>query len=182
MPPPSAPYPPPYPPPQGYPLAGRYQPPPSRSAIPRVVGILAIVFAPIGLLMSLAMTFGPKDDFRWMEISQGDLGFFGTWIDLYLVLAVGLFVLHLVGGILAVAYKKSAPPILTAYAIAAIALVVIDIAVSMSVSVPDRWMYEELFFPRLFIGLVALPWPIIAVILMNVGKAKQACGRYPSAG
>ena len=178
-PPPSAPYPPPYGMSYGPPPVGQYQPPQRRSAIPRVVGILAIVFAPIGLLITLAMTFGPKDDFQWMDITQGELGFFGSWLDIYLVLGLALFALHLVGGIMTVAYKKSGPPLLSAYAIAAIVLAVADVFISMgTLSVSDRWVYQELVYPRLFIELFALPWPIVAVILINVRKAKEACGRY----
>lgn len=180
-PPPNTPYPPPYGQPYGQPPVGPYRPPQSRSAIPRVVGILAIVFAPIGLLYTLAITYGPKDEFHWLEITQEELGFFGTWLDVSLIIGVALFVLHLVAGIAAVSYRRSGPPLLSAYAIAALLLVVADVAIALSAPISDSLVHSELVLPRVFLQVFALPWPIIALILINQRSARSACGHAPRA-
>jgi hypothetical protein len=166
------------PPPSPYPPPPvQYRPPPQRSAIPRVVGILAIVFCVLGLLMSLGATLGPKDDLELWEVTTDQLGFFGTWLDIYLVLSVGVFALHLAGGIAAVAYKRSGPPLITIYAIVAILLSVVDVVVALT-SVPESigWVRGDLIAPRIGIAVLALPWPIVAVVLMNLRGAKRACG------
>ena len=35
--------------------------------------------------------------------------------------------------------------------------------------------FDELVGPRIALAAIALPWPIIAVVLMNMRNAKQSC-------
>jgi hypothetical protein len=152
-----------------------------RSAIPKVIGILAIVFASLGILGSLATALGVEDEMMTAYgVTREDLGAFGTWMLVYLALAAVVFGVHLTAGIQSVRYTASAPRWMTLYGILAIALIVTDIIVSMA-TFPDgagfvrRALYEDLVYPRFGLAVLALPWPIIALVLMNQPLARLAC-------
>src|SRR5512138_2113831 len=130
------------------------QPPPRRSATPRVVGILALVFASIGIASSLIWTFGPLHDIdRWDEHER--LAGIITWLYAWLAMSVVLFGVHLTGAILAIMYKPAGLRMLTGYAVGAITLVVIDL-VLMHGFVPrsDHDIYSSVTIARtVFDGL-----------------------------
>ena len=46
---------------------------PPRSAIPKVIGILAIIFCVFGLIGSLAMWVGPEEDLKRFGVSAADI-------------------------------------------------------------------------------------------------------------
>ena len=156
-----------------------------RSSIPKVIGILAIVFASLGLLGSLAMTFGFDEEMQKYAVTREQLGGFGTWMLVYLIIGVALFGAHLTAGIASVRYAASAPSWMTFYAIAAIALVVADVAVPIA-TFPSgsgflhKAMYEDFVYPRIGLAILALPWPIIALVMMNQRSARLACAAQPS--
>lgn len=175
-------YPPPYQYPPGYAPYGYAPMPmkPQRSGVPRVVGVLAIIFSAFGLIGSLIWTFGPMSDAEKMHAS--DLDPVITWLWIWLVLSLGLFVLHLVGGILAVQYKPSGLKTLTWYAIAALALILVDV-VLVNVLIPAQYRYDRsddgVYFSvrtmHIAFSAMAAPWPIIALALVRGDKARQAC-------
>lgn len=151
-----------------------------RSAIPKVVGILAIVFASLGLIGSLSTAFGVDDDMLAHGTTRDGLGAFGTWMLAYVALAAVVFAVHLTAGIQAIRYAASAPRWMTVYGALAIALVVADFIVSMT-TFPEgsgflhQKLYEDLVEPRFGLAVLALPWPIIALVLMNQHSARLAC-------
>jgi hypothetical protein len=193
-------YPPPYPPPPGFPpnyppppppLPGMYIPPsmyqgpprPQRSVIPRVVGILAIVFSCIGALTALVIHFGPLADLERWEVTR-QASSLVSWMWGSLALAGAVFVLHLVAGIAAVSYRPWAPRLISAYAILALLLAVTDLVLSVAL-VPDHLDFgmhyasvasvkESMMARSVFEGL-AIPWPIVALVLMNLAGARKAC-------
>jgi hypothetical protein len=180
--PPYPPYPPypPGPPYPAYPPYAYYPRPPQRSAIPRVVGILAIVFASIGVLSSAVFTLGPLSDLAdWRLLDE--LSGVVTWLWVWLGLSVALFVLHLVAGILACGYRPSAPRLINAYGVLAIALAVAD-AVALGVLVPgDAFaeLRESVLHTHYFFEAVAVSWPIVAMALINSARSRAACVSAP---
>jgi hypothetical protein len=151
-----------------------------RSSIPKVIGILAIVFSSLGLLGSLAVTFGMEDDMRKYDVTRELLGGFGTWMMIYMVLGLALFGVHLAAGILSVKYSSGAPSWMTFYGIAALALVVADVAVSIATfpkghGYGHKVVYEAFVYPRLGLAVLAVPWPIIALVMMNQRSARMSC-------
>jgi hypothetical protein len=184
----------PYPPPPP-PLPGMYIPPhmyhpgaprpPQRSAIPKVVGILAIVFACFGALFALVIHFGPLSDLnRWGVSRQAPA--LVNWMWGSLALSAGVFALHMIGGITALMYRPVAPRLVTAYAILAILLAISDIVLS-TMLVPanlrfDTYSYlsvaqvKESMMVRAVIEGLCIPWPVVALALMNTRGAKHACG------
>jgi hypothetical protein len=96
-----------------------------------------------------------------------------------------VFALHLVGGITACSYKRAGPRLVTAYAVLALLLAVSDIILS-SMLIPQTLHFEnsyvtmhsvrESMMVRTFIEVMCVPWPVVALILMNTRGAKAACG------
>jgi hypothetical protein len=155
--------------------------PTPHSAIPKVVGILAIVFASLGLLV-VATPLGLLDDIEVFTRTVGPLDDYLTWLTINAILSILLFGLHLAGGILAVHYSARAPKWMTLYGVSAIVLIVVDIVVSV-ITFPEGPSssrmcavgFDELVGARLALDAVALPWPIVVLALMNRRSAKQSC-------
>jgi len=153
---------------------------PSRSAIPKVLGVLAIVFSCVGLLGSAIWCFGPLSD---LELNRdSDLGAIKTWLLVWMALSLGVFVIELVGGILAVQYKRSGLTALTYYAIAALALIVVDVILT-NVLIPSHYQRQGgddgVWFSvrtmHLVFSFMAAPWPIVALALSRNARARDAC-------
>lgn len=158
----------------GYPPAPM---PPRRSGTPRVIGILAIIFACLGLLMSIVMIVGPMSDLDRWDIPVSSLGVAGTWLYISMFGALAVFVLHLLGGVAAVRYQPSAPRQMTIYGVAAIILALGDLfipAFGLTGHMPGR-VFESLVLPRIGYAIIALPWPIVALAMMNTRGAREAC-------
>lgn len=164
-------------PPQSYPPAP-YAPRPGmdRSSIPKVVGILAIIFSVIGLLGALVQTFGIYGQLDEKHIPSSALGSFATWNIINMVLAAGVFGIHLAAGILSVRYSPRAPKFITIYGIFALALLVANIALTAALF-PDlvSLTLDNPEYARYGLEVLALPWPIVALALMNTRRARQAC-------
>src|SRR6476469_9254796 len=99
---------------------------PQRSVIPRVIGIIGMPFAAIGLGGSVLFTFGPLHDIRrWGEAERLD----GTisWLYLWLAISFGLFAVHLAGAIASCIYKPIGPRLMVGYATGALLLIGIDL-------------------------------------------------------
>lgn len=153
-----------------------YRPPSPPSAIPRVVGILAIIFSVIGLLGSFTLSVGIAGVLDDKGIPYSALGTFGTWNVIFGILGLALFGLHLTGGILGVKYSRLAPRFITIYALLAIAIVAADIAFTAT-TLPNEvaLKLDDQDMARYAIEVIALPWPIIALSLINTRRAKDAC-------
>lgn len=174
--------PPPYQPPpyHGYPPAPM---PARRSGIPRVIGIIAIVFSGFGLLMNIGMYAAFSEMIRdaHMFFDHDDVGFFGTWVTISFALGFLVFVLHLAGGIAATMYKRLGPVLMSAYAVVALLLVIGDLIVAVAASPGESRLFQEMGQSRLGFAVMCLPWPVVALVLMNLRSAKDACGATTAA-
>ena len=157
-----------------------YPPPAHRSAIPRVVGILALVFACLGIASSIVWTFGPLHDINRWGASERLAGII-TWMYAWLAMSVVLFGAHLAGGILAIVYKPAGLRVLTGYAVGALALVVIDLVMmhGFMPRVPDHDIHGSVTMARTAFDALAAPWPVVVLALVNSRRAKAACHGGP---
>lgn len=153
--------------------------PPRRSAVPLVLGILAIVFAAIGLVGTAVLAFGLDKEMARHGVTRGAMGDYGTWIVVYSIISLGLFASHLAAGILGVRYSRRAPNMFTLYAIAALALVIADVALSVALSpFPlSSAAFDEIIGPRFGLEILAAPWPIVVLVLANLRRTREACTR-----
>jgi hypothetical protein len=178
--------PPQYPAPQLPPAYGHSYPP-GRPATPRVVGILGLIFAVIGLGSSLLFTFGPLSDLQRAQrrveyalshlpdTGRPDVGAITSWLYAWLAVSVVLFAVHLAGSILAIAYKRAAPKLLTGYAVGAIILLVIDL-VMVQFYVPKGFYLDgSVTISHTVYSGIALIWPVLVLALINTRKSREAC-------
>ena len=149
-----------------------------RSSIPKVVGILAIVFASLGLLVALVMPWGITDELPKLALTTDVLGTFWTWTKIWTALSIGLFGLHLAGGILAACYARRAPLLLTLYGALALALAIADVVLSVTTfpSGLSTEVFDNTAGPRIALAVVSVPWPIVVLALINQRSARQSCG------
>jgi hypothetical protein len=154
--------------------------PTPRSATPKVVGILAIVFASLGLLTA-TLPLGMFEDIDVYVANAGPIDDYLTWLLINSLAGLLLFGVHLTAGIFSVRYSARAPRWMTAYGIAAIVLGIVDIVVSV-MTFPEGPSsrvcavgFDDLVGPRITLAAIALPWPIVALVLMNMRSAKQSC-------
>ena len=153
--------------------------PPRRSAIPKVIGILAIVFSVIGVGGSAIWTFGPMSDIKSYGL-EPEMGSMVTWLLLWFVISFGLFVVHLLGGIFAIQYKPLGLRLLGIYAISAITLVVVDLILNFAL-MPSHFengahdIRFSVTVMRTAFECMAAPWPIIVLVLSKSRRAKAAC-------
>jgi hypothetical protein len=165
---------------------GAYMPPPDpnaqgaggRSGIPKVMGILMIVFASIGLLFTL---IGAGGSSTGLEGDVADKLSLLNNIELIAGLLIG--VLHLVAGIMTVRYKANGPKLAIIYGITKIVWTVVSLVLVYAWLMPAL---NELgaagdaaknLFAGLFIvfGILAIIWPVIVLSLMTRPKAKASC-------
>lgn len=157
-----------------------FQPyPPQRSAIPKVMGILMIIFASLGLLGTLKTLVGssvPAEAYDFIPELK-------TWRTVELLtslLGLGVGALHLLAGVRAVAYRDVAPKLATAYAAASIVstlvgstLVYVYLRPMLSSMMGDM---ASVVGPTMIVtSLVTLTWPVIVLILMTRPAARAAC-------
>src|SRR5438045_1883522 len=124
------------------------QPLPARSAVPRVVGILAIIFSVIGMSSSALFTWGPLEDLH--RSHDPDTDFAIMWTYLWGGLSAVIFLLHLIGGVFAVGYRKIGLRLLTAYAVAAIVLVLVDLFILYIINPTGHRIKNNLTYPHTF--------------------------------
>lgn len=148
--------------------------PKTRSAIPRVLGILAIIFSTIGLLFSLVQTVGTHSDISALRLEASELGSFGDWITAYLVFAILVFALHLTAGVLSVRYSPRSIKWMNGYAISALLLAVANISITAA-TYPELLKITDGHMGRIFLDVCALPWPIVVLSLMNLQRTQEAC-------
>jgi hypothetical protein len=158
------------------------EPPPQRSAIPRVIGILATIFAGLGALFMAVWTFGPLSDLSKHHLLD-QMPNLVSWFYACAALSVVVFGLHLSGGIMAMVYKFTGLRLLTLYAVLAILLVIAD-AILVIVLMPGHiegraGLTEDIRFSvtimRIVFDGLALGWPIVVLALANSQRARAAC-------
>ncbi|MBA2544479.1 MAG: hypothetical protein H0V17_32855 [Deltaproteobacteria bacterium] len=156
---------------------------PQRSAIPKVIGILMIIFASLGLLGSLIGLAGGGGN---QELFRG-IPEYKTWRTIELLLnVIGLAygALHLYAGVRCVGYKANAPALAKTYAIVAMGVVLVNAILVFAWIKPlmDKALGEfgsgagTMFGGiMIFATLLGLAWPTIVLILMTRPAAKAAC-------
>ena len=150
----------------------------ARSAIPKVVGILMIVFASLGLLHSLISMFQAQlvsETFHSHEME----GFVHVAL-IFGLLDVGIGFLHLAAGLRALGYKESAPRLTMLYGVLKIVTTVGLLVVTYAFMrrALDGAGSEEsaiIGFGFVLVGLFYMAWPIVAMALMSRPSAKAAC-------
>ncbi len=152
---------------------------PKRSGTPKVMGILMIVFASLGLLGSLA-SLGGIETSGMEELER--LEAFKTFQTMNMVMAVfGLFLggLHLYAGIRAVGYRANAPRLANTYAIINMVTTAIWMVIFYAWLKPamDAVPGAGAIFgaAMVFGAAIAMIWPILILALMNSAPAKAAC-------
>jgi hypothetical protein len=157
-------------------------PPPPRSAIPRVIGILATIFSVFGGLFMAVWTFGPLSDLSKHHLLE-QMSNLVSWFYACAALSVVVFGLHLSGGIMAIVYKFTGLRLLTLYAVLAILLVIADVILVL-VLMPDHiegraGLTLDIRFSvttmRIVFDALALPWPVVVLALANNPRARAAC-------
>jgi hypothetical protein len=149
-----------------------------RSGIPKVMGILMIIFASIGLLLSLIGLAGNSANASMArEIPQ-----LKTWATLSMVfgvIGIGVSALHLFAGVRAVGYKANAPKLAVTYGIVNIANNLIQGILVFAWLKPALSKFPgaaETMGAFLTIGIIiAIIWPTIVLVLMTRPAAKAAC-------
>ena len=160
--------------PPGYGLA------PARSSIPKVMGILMIIFAGLGLLFSLAgmAAAAAQDVSRLTPVEVGRLKLFNLVSHLSGLAAGGL---HLAAGTLAVVYHRAAPLWSTLYAGLALLRVIVVASLYYAWLAPivtrgTSKAFSQGYGVGIVVGSVILAaWPVVVVALMNREAARTAC-------
>lgn len=133
--------------------------------MPLVVGVLAIIFAVIGIALTFLLAFGFGEELRLYGVTKEDLGGFGTLMNLAVIPSTVIFALHLAGGIFCVRFHRWAPNVITAYAVLALVVAGADIVLS------------ALLFPG-GMGSTMFGWswslPLVAASSHVDGRARRA--------
>jgi hypothetical protein len=184
--------------PYGQYAPGPYVQQPKRSAIPKVIGILMIIFGGLGLaggLIGLAMSGVSSGDekilAREMPEFLAALKSMQQWDMIFMVLGLLVSLIQLIGGIACVKYTKSAPTMAIAYAtitgLAHIAQTVITYALlkpalDAAASKAHGMGADMVKFMNIGLGIgliiglvISLAWAVIVLILMTRPAAKAAC-------
>jgi hypothetical protein len=170
-------------PPQGQYQGGSYMPPPNpyggpaqvRSGIPKVMGILMIVLASLGLLGTLVglSGFGNNEALR----GYADYDTYLTYQKIANVFGLGLGVLHLLAGIRSVGYKANAPKLAIIYAVLAIVNTVVGLIVMYAWMMPNmpEQIRGAMSVGFVIGGMIGLSYPTVVWALMSRPAAKAAC-------
>ena len=156
-----------------------------RSKIPKVVGILMIIFASIGLLSGLLNLAGNSGDAVLKKIPEWDT--FRTITLITGVIGLAISALHLYGGIRAVGYKANAPKLAVTYGTVNIAVTLVNTGIVMFWLKPaiEKALKElgadvGLFSAVVGIGaiggaILVIAWCVVVLALMTRPAAKAAC-------
>jgi len=155
-----------------------------RSGIPKVMGILMIIFASLGLIGSLLALAGGSGS---AAASEG-VPALKTWATLSLVFSVvglGVSGLHLFAGVRAVGYKANAPKLAMTYGLINIISNVVQLvlifawikpAIAKAADHPGARAAADLVGGfTLILTIIAVIWPTLVLILMSRPGAKASC-------
>ena len=168
--------------PPGY---GGYQPPPPhRSAIPKVIGILMIILGSLGILGSLINFAGGIGNDELIRRIP-DLGTYRMIEKVTTGIGLLMAIAQLVVGIKCVGYKTSAPGLAKVYAIVALVVTLGNTVISVAVLAPMltkaleasgmRGMGGFMGGVTFFFSLIAVAWQVVILVLMSRPAAKDAC-------
>jgi hypothetical protein len=155
--------------------------PPKRSAIPRVIGILMIVFAGLGLLVSLVALSQESINTAGMHGDMRDkLDTLKSYESIDELLGLLFSVFHLIAGIQLVRYHKSGPKLAIAYAVGKIIYTVVGFVLVFAWLMPalegaPAAVRSAFGFAFIFMGIFQLAWPVIVWALVSRPQAKAAC-------
>jgi hypothetical protein len=159
---------------------------PPRSAIPKVIGILMIIFASLGLLGGLIGLAGGGGEMGSLMRDVPELRSYRTIELLINVLGLGISALHLYAGVRCIGYKANAPSLARSYAILAMVVTITNailvfawakpILEGAMKGMPGGDIAVSLFGPiMVFTTIISLAWPILVLVLMTRPAAKAAC-------
>lgn len=150
-----------------------------RSSIPKVVGILMIIFGSLGLIGGLIGLAGNS--------ASGDLKDLPEWKTymtmsmVFGVIGLGISALHVFGGIRAVGYKSNAPKLAMLYGLLNIvtqiawgAIVFAWLKPAIAKAAGDAGA-AIIGIGVMFGVIISIAWPIIVLSLMSRPAAKAAC-------
>jgi hypothetical protein len=159
-----------------------------RSGIPKVIGILMIIFASLGLLFGMAglLMRGVNQ-----ELFDGIAEFhrLQQFTLVFGLIGLGVSALHLVTGLSAVRYRRSAPRLTLLYGCLNITQAIANAIVTFVWLKPaldaamERTMVHThgpdmsgLVGASMVFGLmISISWPIIAIVLMTRPAVTAAC-------
>lgn len=159
-----------------------------RSSIPKVMGILMIIFASLGLLFGLIGLGGPSGDEVLKSLPEWKT--FKTVTMVFTIVGLAQSALHLVAGINAVKYKAGAPKLAMMYSLLAFLVVIANAVATFAWLKPMLVKALEnaggggmsasavgaLVGAMVIVGTVlGLIWPTLVLILMSRPGAKAAC-------
>jgi hypothetical protein len=152
----------------------------ARSAIPKVVGVLMIVFGAIGLVWTVIVMFQEE---LFKEVAGMDPTISRTGLIFDLV-AVALGLLQLVAGLRAISYKDRAPRLAVMYAVGKIVSVIGWVVVTYAYLIPHigaSRVASQSLVDGSGIAITAgfyLIWPIIVLALMTRPSVKTSCTNF----
>jgi hypothetical protein len=160
-----------------YPNPYAPQPGSRRSPIPKVIGILLIVFGSLGLLGGLIGLVGDND---MKHLLEGDrLKTFTTITTVFTVIGLGVSFLQLMTGMSCVRYKSGAPGLAVIYGIITMVFQLANIVVvftylkPMLDGIPGAGAMFGIIL--IFTTIITMAWPIVVLALMTRPAAKAAC-------
>jgi hypothetical protein len=175
------------PPQQPYqqPFPGQYGhvAPPRRSAIPKVIGILMIIFGGLGLLGGLwslvvSSAMGSMSSFSGGSDGFSELSTFMTLTKVTNFFGLAISFLELYAGIALVTYKAKGVKLAFTYAIANIAINLITAILVFAWLKPamDRNGFGGALGLGMLLGTVlSLAWPTVVLALVGRPNAKASC-------
>lgn len=125
-----------------------------QSAIPRVMGILLIVFESLAL-MYLPFELLIDKSFEYLTIFD---------ICDNVTTLIGL-----VAGVMAVQYRRAAIPLAIVFGVLALALTAIDVYDFL------QWVYPEDVALGMIATIIDVVWPILVLVLMTRRSARASC-------
>jgi hypothetical protein len=162
-----------------------YAPRPSRSAIPKVVGILMIIMCSLSLVVALIGMAIPEDKQFAHMVEYQTLDKISKTIGL---LNLPITLLGFVTGILAVSYKRIAPTLALVYGLLALlhtlvnAFVVykysrafLDAVVADMGGQMDSTVSAAFGIGTIFGAIIGIAWALVVLLLMTRPNAKLAC-------
>jgi hypothetical protein len=162
-----------------------YTPTPPRSAIPKVMGILMIIFGSLGILLGLfGLASGPDKTFAHLPEWRA----FEDVTKVLGMIQLPITILGFVTGILAVKYKVIAPKLATVYGsigivhtLAAAFVTYTYMKKAMDAAIGDLGgridsaVQMGMNVGMVFGLIIGLAYPILVLVLMTRPHAKAAC-------
>jgi hypothetical protein len=151
-----------------------------RSAIPKVMGILMIVFALLGLVWTGIVMF-QQQAFKEVAGMDSTISRTGLIFDL-LAAAIGL--LQLVAGLRALGYKDSARKLAVTYAVAKIVSVIAWVVVLYAYLIPHvgaSRVASQSLVDGSGVAITAvfyLIWPVIVLAVMTRPSVRASCTNF----